>query len=126
MADLASAKAAAIKHVDTTAERARWAWITPGAGQALVYALKREEAQRFADDPEPDPADYPMLSAEVGITAETIEEVAVTVAAIATAWVQVAAAIETLRLAAKAAVLGAESEAEAWQAAAVVWPVPLE
>lgn len=122
MADLAQAKRAAIAHVDATAERARLMWITPGAGQSLVYALKREEAARFADDPDPDPAAYPMLSAEVGITAETIGEVAAVVAATSNMWIAIAAAIETLRLSAKAAIAAAETAEDAWQAARVVWP----
>jgi hypothetical protein len=108
--------------VDADAEATRLLWITPGSGQALTYEQKRIEAERMASDPAPQPVDYPMLAAEVGITADTLAAVGALVRARAAAWTAVAAQIESLRLQAKAAVLAANNAAEARAAAAVHWP----
>jgi hypothetical protein len=108
--------------VDAEAEATRLLWITPGSGQALTYEQKRIEAERMATDPAPQPEAYPMLAAEVGITADTLGAVGALVRARAAAWTAVAAQIESLRLQAKAAVMAANTAAEARAAAAVQWP----
>jgi hypothetical protein len=108
--------------VDAQAETTRLLWITPGSGQALTYEQKRAEAERMAADPAPQPEAYPMLAAEVGITAATLPAVGALVRARAAAWTAVAAQIESLRLQAKAAVMAANNAAEARAAAAVTWP----
>lgn len=108
--------------VDADAEAARLQWITPGSGQALTYEQKRAEAERMATDPAPKPTDYPLLAAEVGITAETLTAVGTLVRARAAAWTAIAAQIESLRLQAKAAVMAASNAAEARAAAVVTWP----
>ena len=108
--------------VDAEAEATRLLWITPGSGQALTYEQKRIEAERMATDPAPQPEAYPMLAAEVGITADTLAAVGALVRARATAWTAAAAQIESLRLQAKAAVMAANNATEARAAAAVQWP----
>lgn len=125
---LAALRADAIDQIDAAAEQARLVWITGGAGQAMVYQRKAEEAKAFeavvAGGGTPDPADYPILAAEVGITAPDLPGVVTTVQGLDAAWAQVAAAIEVLRLGAKATVAAAET-AEAIQAATeITWPVP--
>jgi hypothetical protein len=108
--------------VDADAEAARLLWITPGSGQALTYEQKRAEAERMATDPAPQPEAYPMLAAEVGITADTLSDVGALVRSRAAAWTVIAAQIESLRLQAKAAVMAAINAAEARAAATVPWP----
>lgn len=108
--------------VDADAEAARLLWITAGSGQALTYEQKRAEAERMATDPAPVPDAYPLLAAEVGITADTLAAVGALVRARAAAWTAIAAQIESLRLQAKAAVMAATNAAEARAAAAVTWP----
>lgn len=54
--------------------RARVITLTPG--QSDIYEMKRAEAAAFIADAEPDPADYPAIYAEVGITGTNAEEVA--------------------------------------------------
>lgn len=108
--------------VDADAEAARLLWITAGSGQALTYEQKRIEAERMATDPAPQPDAYPLLAAEVGITADTLAAVGALVRARAAAWTAIAAQIESLRLQAKAAVMAATNAAEARAAAAVTWP----
>ena len=124
-AELSAAKAAATAEVDRQAEAARLLYITPGSAQALVYEAKRHEAISLADDPSPDPADYPLLSAEIGITADTLAEVGDAVLAMAGQWRAVAAQIERVRLTAKASIAGANSIAAVRAASTgLAWPAP--
>lgn len=113
--------------IDNQAEAARLKWITKGYGQAIVYALKADEARRFKASPpaEPNPADWPFLSAEVGITGASLELVANAIVTIADQWIQIAAAIENLRLTRKGMVEEALDEQEASVACtAIPWPLP--
>ena len=110
--------------IDFQAERQRAKHITPGAGQAMTYLAKADEARRaVADGAAADNADYPLLAAEIGITAAGLLEVAAVVLAAHQAWQVAGAAIEAARIAGKVAVLGAAdiTTAEA-AAAAVAWP----
>lgn len=117
--------------VDQSAERARLQFITPGAGQAMVYLLKREEAQTFLRlEPEEQdaqiPQAWPMLSAERPVEpVDSLAGRAAVIVALAGQWRLAAARIEDLRLAAKAAIDAASDEAEARafaQAAMRDWP----
>lgn len=130
---IAATRARWIVHVDESAEAARQKFITPGAGQSAVYLRKEAEARRFlALDPEVQTAQepgsaWPYLSAEINVTAPTLPLVAAVIVGLADAWDQAAGAIEALRLAAKAAIATAETEAEcraAADAATRNWPSP--
>ena len=116
------ATSAAITTIDTEAEAVRLRYVTPGAAQQLVYEAKRNEAVALAADQSPDPADYPLLAAEIGITASTLTDVGAAVLLTAAQWRNVAAAIERLRLGAKQAVAAATTIAAVHAAAAVAWP----
>ena len=117
---LQTARAAAILRVDQEAETRRGLVLTPGAGQSMAYSEKEAEAKALQTDANPDPADYPFLSAEVGISlnpvsgeaAADIAEVAFIVLAMAAAWRPYGAAIENVRLAAKRDLAAAETETE--------------
>jgi hypothetical protein len=115
---LADRKAAAASQVDDEAERRRLAYLTPGAGQALVYQEKRREAEAAlaafsVPGGQPvDPAQFPLLAAEIGITAVDLQGVAQAVMSTALAWTQVAAAIESTRLKAKRDIAETNSTAE--------------
>lgn len=123
--ELAAAKAAAIVDVDAQAEAARLLFVTAGAAQALVYESKRHEALAMVGVADPRPADFPFLSAEVGITAPTLIEVGAAVRATAAQWAGVAAVIEHLRLSAKAAIATAPTAAAARAASTgIAWPQP--
>lgn len=109
--------------IDQAAERQRLRYITAGAGQAMTYAQKAEEARLCLDATEPDPEDYPLLAAEIGITANTLVGVAQVVATANAQWLQIGRTIEAARLSAKKAVSEAETAENAQAAAdAVVWP----
>lgn len=108
--------------VDAAAERERGKYITAGAGQAMTYQQKAAEAKAFTEAETPVPADYPMLSAEVGVTAPDIAGVAASVLAAESAWRYIGSAIEGVRLGAKKGIDDAEDAEDAQAAADVTWP----
>lgn len=99
--DLEAAREAALAEVDAEAARRRAAL----GGDTVAHALKRAEAARLlAGTPGAATAwAYPMLSAEVGITASTLQGVAEVVSRSADDWTVRLARIEAARLAAKRA-----------------------
>jgi hypothetical protein len=120
---LESQKTALKVALDGAAESARLKYITGGAGQALTYSQKADEAMRYVASAEPVATDYPLLSAEIGITAPTIGEVATIVAGAYAQWQQIGAAIEATRLGGKAAVDAAETvEAAKAIVDGITWP----
>jgi len=120
---LATLKTNLCAQIDQQAETIRDTYITPGSGQAMVYQEKSDEAKELQSDPSPDPANYPILSASVGIEGSTIQEVASLVLATKAAWTIVAAAIETARLGGKSLV-NAASTMDAANAVynSITWP----
>ncbi len=123
---LTALRAVAKARIDQAAEAARLRFVTPGAAQALVYEAKRREAEAMANDVAPRAAAYPLLAAEVGITAPDLAAVGAAVRAIAAQWMAAAAAIEAVRLAAKRAVDLAQTPAEVRAAAlGLTWPAPM-
>lgn len=109
--------------IDQMAEAIRLTYITPGSGQAMIYKIKGDEADRIVNDPDPDPNRYPALNATVGIDGATLADVAAAVRAARAAWTSAAVAIEAARLSGKAAVMGAaNSEAIDSAFSAIVWP----
>lgn len=119
--NLATLKAALKAEIDAAAERERLRYITPGAGQAMTYARKVEQAKAVLAAVDPAPADYPMLAASIGIDGADIMTVANVIVAMDAAWEAIGAAIEAARLNAKKAVDQAVTAAEA-KAVAVIWP----
>lgn len=120
---LAAARDRAKLAIDVAAESARLRFITPGAGQAMVYQAKGQEARAALADPAPTAEAYPLLAASLGIDGETITSVAEAILAIELQWRAVAAQIERARLVAKRDVGdAADVEAVAAIVAAQIWP----
>lgn len=116
-------KASLKSTVDGLAETERLKYITPGNGQAMTYQQKVAEAQAFKAATNPKASDYPILSSEVGITAETLVEVANIVLSAFAQWQQIGAMIESIRLGAKRDIDAAEDEAAARAIVdVIVWP----
>lgn len=116
-------KAALKLGVDQAAEIERLKYITPGAGQAMTYQAKVDEVRALAQDLDPDAANYPLLAAEIGITAESLQDVAAAVLGAYRQWQQLGAVIERARLGAKAEIDAATTQEEARAAVdAVTWP----
>ncbi|WP_370204648.1 hypothetical protein [Pararhodobacter marinus] len=108
--DAAKASARATLHAWMTA--ARRAAITDLPGQDLIYQAKEAEARAYVADPSPDLADYPLLSAEIGITAPDPAALAALLISLSAVWRATAATLEALRMATGAAIDTATSEAE--------------
>lgn len=117
---LAQAKAAASAELAARIEAARTALITDLPGQSMIYMAKEAEARAFLAEPEPDMANYPMLAAEVGITApdaETLAQIWLNMAAI---WRNAAAQLEALRLSTAAAIEAAATPTQVAAAMAAI------
>lgn len=110
--------------IDAAAEVERLKYITPGVGQAMTYQRKADEASRFLAASNPKADDFPLLSAEIGVTAETLHGVAEAVSSAFNQWLFIGGQIETVRLKAKAAVEAAETEEAAHAIARnIAWPI---
>ena len=121
--DLASLQAEACARIDAAAEALRNQVLTPGSGQMAAYQAKETQATAYLADGDPTESEYPDLYNEVGITAETVHEVAMAVLAAAEKWRLFGRKIERARLAAKKAVIEAATAAAIRTAeAAVEWP----
>nr|WP_278436406.1 hypothetical protein [Brucella anthropi] len=123
VSDIEAIKVRLKNAIDIAAENERLKYITPGDGQAMTYRQKVDEARAYKAASNPKPADYPVLSSEVGITAETLSEVADIVLAAFVQWQQIGAMIESIRLGAKRDIDAASDEAQARTIIdAIVWP----
>ena len=108
---LAEAKQRARADLAAAVAEARAAYITTLPGQQMIYLAKEAEARAYIADPAPDLANYPLLSAEVGITAPDAWQLAQIWLAMADLWCNAAAQIEAWRLGAAAAIDAARSVA---------------
>jgi hypothetical protein len=113
-AAVARARAAARTRFYDAVGRARLAFVTDIPGQQNIYAAKETEARSYlAATPAPATlVAYPLIAAEVGITAPDAYQLAQVWANMAALWKQVAAATERLRMEMSAALDAATSEAE--------------
>jgi len=73
---LMRARAEAVTRVNAEVSALRARFQTEGAGQAEIYADKRAEAVAFVAADAPDLADFPLLRAEVGVSAESAWQLA--------------------------------------------------
>ncbi len=91
-------KARAVARINDAASSLRQHYITVIPGQEMIYLAKEAEAVRYLAEAPETLTEYPMLAAEVGITAPTAYELAQLWANMSALWRQVAAQIETARL----------------------------
>ena len=94
----ARVKARALSRINEVSGSMRAQYVTVIPGQEMIYLAKEAEAARYLADPAPDLAEYPMLSAEVGLTAPTAYELAQLWVNMSDLWRGIAAQIETWRL----------------------------
>ncbi len=122
---LTHARAEALSRIDSQAEAARLAFITPGSGQAMTYTQKEAEADALLADTSPDAASYPFLAACLGVDGDTLADVAAVVRARRDAWQSIGADIERRRLLAKQAVSNATIPTEVETTLSnLTWPQP--
>lgn len=110
--------------IDRQAEIERLKYITSGAGQAMTYQEKFSELVAYEGDSNPTKEKYPMMAAEIGITAASLSGVASTIRAAYDLWKKIGSGIEVARLTAKSNIDKAASEKEARAAAEIIWPLP--
>jgi len=120
MLDLGVLRETAAASIDVQAEAMRQSILTPGAGQAMTYQRKEAEARAWSLDND---AATPFLSAEASARGLTIADLAAEIIQLADAWVAVGAAIEGLRMGAKAAVGRAANLGAIVAAGKVDWSV---
>ena len=117
--------------VDDDAERIRMRHLTPGAGMAMTYAEKRDQANAVHSIGEASAnalteaeriAQFPTLAASVGLEAPTLWACALLVIAKSEAWADLSNVIERTRLLGKKAISDA-SDAVSARAAyeAITW-----
>jgi hypothetical protein len=92
--------------------KARRMYITALPGQDAIYQAKENEATAYLAATDPVLADYPLLNAEVGITAATATELANLWITLAQQWRSVAAQLEAARMTANASIGSATTIAE--------------
>ena len=109
---LEQVKEAAIAQITQMRGQARLAYITDLPGQDMLYTAKYEEAGAYLTDPTPDPAEYPLIMSEVGVTATTAEEVAQVFLNLNALWRQAAGAIDAACFGAEAVVHAATTPIE--------------
>lgn len=109
--------------VDAEAEAFRLRFITPGAGQAITYLRKEQEAAAYLADPG---ATVPILAAEAAAIGMTVADLAQEVADASAQWLAIGTAIEARRRAAKKAIADATTIAEIHTAATVDWQALLD
>jgi hypothetical protein len=108
--DLRPARDAAIRAVNAAVGVWRQSMITDMPGQLAIYQAKATEARAWLRDPAPVPADYPLICAEIGITAPTAGEVAQVWLNLAALSLAALAQSEHLRLSAQVAITAAPDE----------------
>jgi hypothetical protein len=109
---LAVAKAEVVARVNEAVTTARRLYLPELPGQEMIYMAKETEALRYLSLPEPDLSEYPLLAAEVGLTAPSAHELAQIWANMGALWRQAAAQIEAMRMTALIAIDAAQNEAD--------------
>lgn len=93
-AALEAGRAAARRAVNHARGQVRLRYITDEPGQAMVYMDKEAAALAWLADPDPSPADYPAIAAEIGSTGQDGDQVAQVYVNLAALWRQISAVIE--------------------------------
>lgn len=96
---LADVKTQAKAEINQLAGEARARFITVIPGQEMLYLEKKAEAKRWLEAQNPSLQDYPLLAAEVNITAIDAPALANLWMQMAAQWSVVAATIEAMRMA---------------------------
>ncbi|GAB6035836.1 hypothetical protein JCM15519_03950 [Fundidesulfovibrio butyratiphilus] len=122
-ADMDAIRARAEAVIDGQADALLAPYMSLTPGRAMTYLAKQDQARQYLAEEPPDPAKYPLIVGEVGLTGDTAQAVAETILAQARAWYGVGAAVETVRLTAKKAVREAQTpQAVDDVLAGLVWP----
>lgn len=119
--NITALRLAATMAIDAAAEQERGKYLTLDLGQAMVYDQKRREAEEFMRNPEISDGEIPHLVAEAAKNEISKYDQAVIYLTMRQQWLTISPIIETKRLAAKAAVMAAQTPAEIEAARVVDW-----
>ena len=104
-------KTSSLARVSAGISSVRQRVITALPGQDMIYLRKEAEARAYLAASDPALADYPMIAAEVGVTAETAYQVAQVWIYMSQSWQALAASLEAIRLTTTNAIAAAADEA---------------
>lgn len=112
--EMAAAREAAMLALNGYVARKRNLIITDLPGQDMIYLRKEEEGRRYLDLPiEPETLEqFPLIAAEVGITAPTAYQLAMIWVQLGSLWVVIAVQLEQLRMSFGAQIQSASTFAE--------------
>lgn len=99
-----------IGRVNGVAGEVRKRFLTDIPGQEALYLMKEAEARAWVADPTPTAEEYPLITAEIGITGATGDEVAQIYLNLSAIWRVAASQLETARLGAIAQIESAPDE----------------
>ena len=120
---LQKVKTEAVAAINAASGLTRQKFITTAPGQEMIYLAKEREAIAYLADPVPLPIDYPLIAAEVGVTAPTAWELAQVWVNVSVYWRSIAARIEGARMRAIARIEAAPDADAAQVAAAAFRPL---
>ena len=95
---LSGIKLKALRVINDECSKVRSLYITGANGQEVVYTMKKDEAVDYLNDSNPILSEYPLISAEIGVTATTAYEVAQIFLNMSAILIQTLAALESIRL----------------------------
>lgn len=104
LTDITPYRISAISRINAAIGEVRATLITDLPGQDMLYLRKESEARAWVIDPTPDLAAYPLIAAEVGITGADSNQIAQVWLNLSALWLAAAAALESARLGAIAAI----------------------
>lgn len=97
-AELIAARLASVAAINAASGPIRRLYVTDIPGQEALYLMKEAEARAWVASANPDATQFPLIAAEVGITAPTADEVAQVYLNLAAIYTVAAAQLETVRL----------------------------
>ncbi|MCJ1901219.1 hypothetical protein MR829_12630 [Paracoccus versutus] len=107
---LGQAKVEAIARINTSIGEIRKNFITDIPAQEMIYQAKENEAKAYLADDDPLPEDYPLIHAEIGITADDAYQLSQLWLNMSQILRETAAHLENIRLGAIAAIEQAQSQ----------------
>lgn len=105
--DIGPAQEIAVAWANHAVGEKRTEFITSIPGQEMIYQAKEAEARAYLDDAAPDMDNYPLLEAEIGVTASSASELAALWIQMGKQWRDIAAVLECARLTAVNAIRAA-------------------
>lgn len=114
-AKLTAKKTEWVRQINVRVGQVRVKFVTDLPAQEMIYLRKEQEARSWLDSPSPNINAYPLMKAEVGITAPTANELAQIWLYMSNQWLEVAAVLEQIRLGYIGQIMAEPDEAQCLQ-----------